>query len=197
MKLRAVLAGCILAASTTLAAAHEESFSTILTGAAESRPNASPGTAEAEVTFDFDLFTMHIKVSFQDLAGAVSAAHIHCCTTVAGAGIASIAIPFSGFPTGVTSGSFDQAFDMTLASSYDPTFITANGGTISTASNALFGGVEQGKAYVNIHTDAYPGGEIRGFLAPVLVPEPEIYAFLSVGLGLLAVAARRRHAARV
>ena len=31
-------------------------------------------------------------------------------------------------------------------------------------------GVESGKAYLNIHTAAFPGGEIRGFLTPA--PEP-------------------------
>src|SRR5689334_10023477 len=112
MKLRAFLAGCILAASATLAAAHEESFSTILSGAAESPLNSSLGTGQAEVTFDFDLFTMHVKASFQDLAGNASAAHIHCCTTSAGAGTAIVAIPFTGFPTGTTSGTYDHIFDM-------------------------------------------------------------------------------------
>ena len=55
---------------------------------------------------------------------------------------------------------------------------------------ALTTGAAAGKAYFNIHTLNFPGGEIRGFLAPV--PEPETYALMHGGLGLLAVAARRR-----
>lgn len=47
--------------------------------------------------------------------------------------------------------------------------------------------------YVNVHTNAFPGGEIRGQLAPV--PEPATYALLAIGLGLVGVAARRRRAA--
>jgi len=47
--------------------------------------------------------------------------------------------------------------------------------------------------YVNIHTSAYGGGEIRGQLAPV--PEPSTYALMAIGLGLLTVAKRRRKSA--
>src|SRR4029077_13146149 len=37
----------------------------------------------------------------------------------------------------------------------------------SLASNALFAALAQGRAYFNIHTTAFGGGEIRGFLVPV------------------------------
>ena len=50
-------------------------------------------------------------------------------------------------------------------------------------------------AYVNVHTPgAFSGGEIRGQLIEVtLVPEPEAYALMLAGLGLVGwVAARRR-----
>ena len=97
---------------------------------------------------------------------------------------------FSGFPPGVKAGSFDQTFDMTLASSYNPAFIAANGGTIGGAFTALTTGLANDKAYLNIHTNLYPGGEIRGFLHAV--PEPGTYALLLLGLGGMATAARRR-----
>ena len=77
----------------------------------------------------------------------------------------------------MTSGSYDHTFDLTLASSYNPDFIAANGGTISTASNALFAALEEGRAYFNIHTSAFPGGEIRGFL---LLPPTRITAIALV-----------------
>ena len=32
-------------------------------------------------------------------------------------------------PLGVTAGSMNQTYDMTLASSYNPSYVTANGGT--------------------------------------------------------------------
>jgi hypothetical protein len=57
----------------------------------------------------------------------------------------------------------------------------------------LFAGLGAGTAYLNVHTTAFPGGEIRGFLTAVTpVPEPETYALFLTGLAWLGVAARRR-----
>ena len=47
-----------------------------------------------------------------------------------------------------------------------------------------------GRAYFNIHTSFAPGGEIRGFLAPV--PEPAVLSMLGVGLCAISLRRRRR-----
>jgi hypothetical protein len=73
---------------------------------------------------------------------------------------------FTGFPLGVTSGTYDHTYDLTLASSYNPAFITASGGTISQALNRMLLSFDSGTSYVNIHTSAFGAGEIRGFLVP-------------------------------
>ena len=53
--------------------------------------------------------------------------------------------------------------------------------------------LQTGSAYINIHTGANPGGEIRGQLSQVaVVPELEVYAMLLAGLGLIGFTARRR-----
>jgi hypothetical protein len=82
------------------------------------------------------------------------------------AGVATTTPSFPGFPAGVTSGSYDMTFDMTLASSYNASYVTANGGTPASAFAALKAALNNGTAYFNIHTTMYPGGEIRSFFAP-------------------------------
>ena len=166
-----------------------------LSGPKEAPPNASPGTGAATVIFDEVAHTMRVVVTFQDLTGTTTASHIHCCTAVAGtstAGVATTTPTFTDFPLGVTSGNYDHTFDMTLSSSYNAPFITNNGGTTASAEAALLAGVEAGKAYLNIHSSTFAGGEIRGFLAPLPVPEPETYVLFGVGLVSLAFAARNR-----
>jgi hypothetical protein len=51
--------------------------------------------------------------------------------------------------------------------SYNPAFVTANGGTAASAEATLFTGIMAGHAYLNIHTTMFPGGEIEGFLKRV------------------------------
>ena len=196
MRLAPLLAGCLLAAAVALpATAHETVYKATLNGASEAPPNVSPGFGTATVTFDFDAVTMRVETSFSGLLGNTTASHIHCCTAVPGTGTAGVATTtptFPGFPLGVTSGSYDHTFDMSLASSYNSAFITGHGGTVSSAMNALIFGLDAGETYLNIHTSAFPGGEIRGFL--VAVPEPSTYALMLAGLGLAGLVARRRAA---
>ncbi len=196
MKLNTLVAGCFLSAAVAMpAAAHEAVYTTSLNGPSEAPPNTSPGIGMATITIDFDLVTMRVQESFSGLSGDVTAAHIHCCTAIpetGTAGVATVTPTFTGFPSGVTAGTYDHTFDMTVASSYNPAFVTANGGNISGAFNTLVAGLAAGTAYSNIHTDVYPGGEIRGFLHAVPIPEPETYAMLLAGLAIISAVARHR-----
>ncbi len=189
--LLSLAAACIFSAAP-VALAHEVVYTATLSGAAESPPNASPGTGFTTVTVDLDLLTMRVEASFSGLIGNTTASHIHCCTAAAGVGnigVATITPTFTAFPLGVTAGTYDRTYDMSLASSYSAGFITGNGGTVSTAFSALVAGLDAGKAYLNIHSSFAPGGEIRGFLAPV--PEPTSLALMLVGVAALAGLAQR------
>jgi hypothetical protein len=140
-------------------------YTALLSGPAEAPPNNSPGTGKATVTVTGTM--MRVQVNFSGLVAGVTASHIHAATAVAGVGTAGVAtsVPtFTGFPSGVTAGTYDHTFDMTLASSYNPAYITANGGTPASAFTALKIAMNNGTSYLNIHSTTFPGGEIRGFL---------------------------------
>lgn len=158
----------------------------------ETSGTSSPGVGVGLVTIDLDLSTMRVEAEFSGLTGTVNAAHIHCCTVdpfVGNAGVASPVPSFPGFPSGVTAGAYDMTFDMTLASSYNAAFVTANGGTTGDAFAALLDAFDDGRSYLNIHTSTFGGGEIRGYLQRV--PEPGC-AVLATLLSAAFVAGGRR-----
>ena len=180
----------LVASLAGLAQADMITYTTTFSGAAESPPNASPGTGTATVIVDTTAMTMRVQASFSGLLGSVTAAHIHggTATPFTGtAGIMTIGPSFTAFPLGVTAGTYDFTYNMALTSSYNAGFVTANGGTAAGAFARFLQNMDQGRAYFNIHTSVVGGGEIRGFM----VPGPGMAGVLALG-GL--VAARRRRA---
>ena len=170
-------------------------YTAVLNGASEAPPNASPGTGFTIVTVDDVLNTMRVQVTFTGLTGLTTNTHIHAATAVAFTGTAGVATStptFAGFPAGVTSGTYDNTLDMTMASSFNGAYITANGGTTTTAFSALRTALNTNTAYLNIHSTAFGGGEIRGFL--VAAPEPTPFVLMGLG-GVAGLALRRRRRA--
>jgi len=135
---------------------------------------ASPGVGTVLVDFNPHQHSMRVQATFSGLLGTTTASHIHSATLLAftgNAGVATTMPSFPGFPLGVTAGTYDHTFDMTLASSYNSAFLTAHGGIMVQAEGDLLQSFADGKAYFNIHTTAFGGGEVRGYLVPDLTQQ--------------------------
>lgn len=166
-----------------------------LSGSAEDPRNDSPATGRTTVVINDVTNLMTVNATFSGLLGTTTASHIHCCTLVPFAGRAGVgtSLPtFPAFPLGVNGASYTETFDLSDLATYNTAFITANGGTVESARMAFLTGLGEGRAYLNIHTTAFPGGEIRGFL--VEVPEPGSIALFGLGAVGLAALGRRRAA---
>lgn len=120
-------------------------FTAWLSGAAE-RPNPVQTSAIGSGTLSLEGNTLHFNVSYSGLSGAAVAAHIHGPASASGAaGVVLDLAPFNGGAFG-TNG--------TLSGS----------ATITPELKAM---LLTGTTYINIHTPANGGGEIRGQIAPV------------------------------
>lgn len=154
------------------------------------------GSGTLSMDYDADGHTLLINATWAGLSGLTTNAHIHCCTASPNTGTAGVALAQNGimlpnFPLGVMAGSYNELIDLSQTNQYSATFLSGSGGTAAGAEARLIGNLASGNAYFNIHTNNFPGGEIRAFVAPI--PEPKTYALMLVGLGLVGWAARRRH----
>lgn len=187
-----LLAGAMPASAATI------TYQTTLSGAIEVPPNASPGTGEATLTVDTTAMNYRIQASFENLNGTTTVAHIHVVPAgfvppieLRTGGVVTQVPSYPGFPAGVTAGTYDQTFSLALASTFNPAFVTANGNDVDAAAAAFLLALEEGRAYLNVHSSFAGGGEIRGFFAPAAVPEPGSLALLGAAL-VGAIVGRRR-----
>jgi len=144
-------------------------FKATLLGSNEVAGGDVDGFGSAMIAIDHLTNTVNYQISFANLS-TVTAAHIHAgAAGVNGPVKVLFGVPAGSAGAGAFSGSVVDA---------DAEFITALTG---------------GNFYVNVHSSEFPGGALRGQLVPV--PEPETYALMLGGLGVVAWSARRRRMA--
>ncbi len=124
-------------ASTVIFAgpAFAEKFKAALDGKSEVPPTTSTGTGTADIDYDPASKKLSWKLTYTGLSGPATAAHFHGPAAPGENAKPAVAIPAA------TSSPAEGSATLTDAQAAD---------------------LEAGKYYINVHTGANPGGEIRG-----------------------------------
>lgn len=131
---RILMAGCALLALAGSPFAAEMMMKTELSGAQQVPPVESPGTGTADLTYDDATKTLTWTVEYSGLTGPATAAHIHAPAKEGEK--AGVAIPFDDLESPIEGS--------------------------ATLTDEQAQQLADGLMYVNVHTEANPGGEIRG-----------------------------------
>ncbi len=129
----ALAAGCGTMGSSSGGGMSGTTMNIPLSGRNQVPPNTSPGTGTGKV--DLDGNVLKWSVTYSGLTGPVTAGHFH--GPAAPGANAGVVLPFTG----------------SLASPITGT---------ATLTPAQLDQVKAGLWYINLHTAAHPGGEIRG-----------------------------------
>ncbi len=119
---------------------------------ANERPNPVTTSANGAAVFTRSGATVNYTVAYQGLASAPTGLHIHAIATTA----TNAGVVVNLMPTPLTSASG------VLTGSFTASAILSIGGQPAISMDSLYVLLQNGSAYVNVHSSAFPGGEIRG-----------------------------------
>jgi hypothetical protein len=152
--------------SSSSSSSSGKQFSARLTGDNEVPPVGTDATGRIILTINSQQDTLDYRISLSNLNGIVTGAHIHRGSAGTNGPIVANLNVHGAFASASAGGSGDVG---------GATTSTSTGGTIASADlNGPLSGkqvsdliklIEDGNAYVNVHTDQNPDGEIRGQLA--------------------------------
>lgn len=125
-------------------------FSTAITGDQEVPPVETPGSGQGTFTLNAERTELAYEITADGLTGPVTAAHFH-----RGA-VGVNGPPVFTIPGTPTDSGDDVRFEGTWRFSE------------SDVDDFEVGEILTGRVYVNLHTEAFPAGEIRGQLIPIL-----------------------------
>ncbi len=154
MRIRDSILASVLGLAIAVPSFAQTTYVGVLSGGTEVPPVSTSATGSASVVLNAAQTQLSISVQFQNLTGTYTASHIH---GPAPAGTnAGVRWGFSGVAAGWVFSNADH--DGTLSN-----FIT----TDVTAADVT--NLNSGNFYVNVHSNLFPGGELRAQLgsAPV------------------------------
>ena len=166
----AAVAVAVLAAASTRVQA-QTSFTAFLNGAQEApTPSVTPAFGNGTVLLNAARTQITINLRFSGLLAPITVAHIHNGAFGIGGPVILDILRLIETTPDMRSG----------------TIMNAVMNVTTEQANVLLAG----NGYFNVHTTAFPGGEIRGQIN--VVPEPSTYLLMATGLGGLVIFTRRR-----
>jgi hypothetical protein len=194
--LLALGASCL---TCTAATAATYSFNAVLNAGNEVPPVSSPATGLATLVYD-DLGTPNVTddtydfaMSVFDLTGPATAYHIHGAAAAGENAPVRVSLDAAPFVSLNVGGSLLVGGDDITAPAGIPATVSPPGPNPGYPAMSFLELLQGGLAYVNVHTAANPGGEVRGQLIQVsAVPEPGTWAMLLAGIAAIGSIVRRR-----
>ncbi len=161
----AVIGSLLIVLTVPVSARAAEELKAHLTGYQEVPPNATPASGEFRAKISTDEQSFDYELTYSGFPTDVLFAHIHFGQQGVNGAISTFLCSNSGGPAGtslcpLTAGMVTGT--VTAATIIGPAGQGINPGEFAKLLDAIRAGV----TYVNVHTMAHPGGEIRGQTKP-------------------------------